>query len=287
MIIGRAARVQDEHFRFGRWVALSLLILIWAVDAQAAVVPAWPLDDSGIDWWAGKIGDQNFNFLTAPPVDYPGQDASFGRDKNRHDESDGQAGFCGAGDWRLPSREELRSIVDYGRTRPALDTQYFPDDFLGGGGNFWSFSSLANRAASAWYVYFYNGSDGYVSKGSAFRVRLVRGGQDLPVAKADQSIAFGSAPALTVGGTTTLTATGGASGNPVTFSSQTPAVCITGGTNGATIAGVAIGTCTIAADQAGSDRYNPAPQVHASFTVKTGICLECLPNRAGWRATLH
>jgi len=35
--------------------------------------------------------------------------------------------LCGAQDWRLPSRSELLSLVDYGQTvAPAIDTHYFP-----------------------------------------------------------------------------------------------------------------------------------------------------------------
>ena len=80
-----------------------------------------------------------------------------------------------------------------------------------------------------------------------------------------QVIAFGgladralTSPAFAV------TATGGASGNPVTFQSLTPAVC-TLSTNTVTL--VAFGTCSIAADQAGNANYNPAPQVTQSFVV--------------------
>jgi len=68
--------------------------------------------------------------------------------------------------------------------------------------------------------------------------------------------------------TGTLTATGGGSGNPVTFTSQTTGVCTTGGTNGSTIPGVTAGTCTIAANQAGNAAYNPAPQVVLSFAAE-------------------
>lgn len=93
--------------------------------------------------------------------------------------------------------------------------------------------------------------------------------------KANQTIIFGAAPTIVVGGIGTVSATGGASGNPVTFSSTTPAVCTTSGANGSTVAGVATGTCTIAANQAGNADYNPAPQVTQSFavTVITGFTL--------------
>jgi len=37
------------------------------------------------------------------------------------------ANFGGYSDWRLPTQEELRSIVDYGRYHPAIDTGYFPN----------------------------------------------------------------------------------------------------------------------------------------------------------------
>ena len=61
-----------------------------------------------------------------------------------------------------------------------------------------------------------------------------------------------------------MSATGGASGNPVTFSSLTTGVCTVSGN---TVTLVAAGTCTIAANQAGNASYNAAPQVTQSFTV--------------------
>jgi hypothetical protein len=73
---------------------------------------------------------------------------------------------------------------------------------------------------------------------------------------------FGDA-AFTVGATAS-------SGLPVTFTSISPAVCTTGGTNGATVTLVQAGTCTIAANQAGNATYGPAPQVTQGFSV-TGL----------------
>jgi len=82
-----------------------------------------------------------------------------------------------------------------------------------------------------------------------------------------QTISFGASPALVVGGTGKVSAIGGASGNPVKFTSQTTGVCTI---NGSTVTGVTVGTCTIAANQAGNANYNAAPQVTQSFNVSQG-----------------
>ncbi|MEZ5464677.1 MAG: FG-GAP-like repeat-containing protein [Lysobacteraceae bacterium] len=64
-----------------------------------------------------------------------------------------------------------------------------------------------------------------------------------------------------------VAATGGASGNPVTFASLTPVVCSTSGSDGSTITLNAIGTCTLRASQAGNAGYTAAADVDQSFTV--------------------
>ena len=68
---------------------------------------------------------------------------------------------------------------------------------------------------------------------------------------------------LSVGGTTTVSAMA-TSGLPVSFSSSTPTVC---SVTGDIVTGIAAGTCTIAANQAGSSSYNIAPQVTNSLTI--------------------
>jgi hypothetical protein len=83
-----------------------------------------------------------------------------------------------------------------------------------------------------------------------------------------QTITFGTTPTVAVGGSGVVSATGGLSGNPVTFTSTTPAYCTVSGANGSIITGVAEGTCTIAADQAGNGTtYNAATQTTQSITV--------------------
>ena len=80
---------------------------------------------------------------------------------------------------------------------------------------------------------------------------------------ASQSISFGAAPSVSVGGTGTLSATA-SSGLAVSFTSQTPSVCTV---SGATVTGIAAGSCTIAADQAGNTQYSAAPEETQTFTV--------------------
>ncbi|MEP7155823.1 MAG: choice-of-anchor Q domain-containing protein [Betaproteobacteria bacterium] len=91
--------------------------------------------------------------------------------------------------------------------------------------------------------------------------------QSFTIARADQQIVFGADPAIFAGSNGVITATGGASGNPVTFDSSTPAVCTSGGSNGATITGITSGNCTINANQDGDARYNAAPQATKTFAI--------------------
>jgi hypothetical protein len=86
------------------------------------------------------------------------------------------AGLCGASDWRLPSREELSSLVDSSVVvpGPTIDTGWFPNTVTSG---YWSASQYAANSGAAWYVQFVNGYVTATLKNGALYVRLVRGGQ--------------------------------------------------------------------------------------------------------------
>jgi hypothetical protein len=81
-----------------------------------------------------------------------------------------------------------------------------------------------------------------------------------------QSIVFTSnpGPALVGGVPYKVTAVGGGSGNPVTFSAPTPSVCTV---TGSSASFVGDGTCTIDANQAGNGAFTAAPTVTQSFSV--------------------
>ncbi|MBF8274701.1 MAG: protein of unknown function DUF1566 [Magnetococcales bacterium] len=91
------------------------------------------------------------------------------------------SGSCGltdgsvAGAWRLPNRKELQSLIDYGRTSPALPTGH---PFSGvQTGIYWSGSTYASGTSNAWYVYLDDGSVYGYGKTSGHYVWPVRGGQ--------------------------------------------------------------------------------------------------------------
>ncbi|MCZ4499722.1 MAG: hypothetical protein JWQ74_2275 [Marmoricola sp.] len=85
-----------------------------------------------------------------------------------------------------------------------------------------------------------------------------------------QTITYTGPTAGVVGIPGTLSATGGASGNPVTFSVATgsASVCEVSGTNNTTVTYKTAGTCVVRADQAGIDgTYAAAATVEATITV--------------------
>ncbi len=103
--------------------------------------------------------------------------------------------LCGFNNWRLPSKQELLSIVNYGKVNPAIDSTYFPNTSTGSkdtkngywsstpktyyddGKGCWLFCSGGHYVYDAWLVKFSNGADYNVTKFHSGYVRLVRSGQ--------------------------------------------------------------------------------------------------------------
>lgn len=90
--------------------------------------------------------------------------------------------------------------------------------------------------------------------------------QTITINQAAQTIVFNQPAPVALGVTTFMVAaTGGASGNPVTFTSSTTSIC-TVSSNG-TVTLLSIGSCTINADQAGNVNYLSAMPVSRTFAV--------------------
>ncbi len=83
-------------------------------------------------------------------------------------------GWCGYHDWYLPSKEQLRGIIDYSTYSPAIDTNYFPNTVHS---YYWSGTPSAANSNHSWIVYFSLGTSGRDSLRSwEASVRLVRDG---------------------------------------------------------------------------------------------------------------
>ena len=94
------------------------------------------------------------------------------------------------------------------------------------------------------------------------------GSVSIDVGKAPQSITFEALGNKVLGsGSVSISATGGISGETVSFSSSTASQC---SVSGQTVTLISEGTCTINADQVGNSNYLTAPQVSRSFSIYSG-----------------
>ncbi len=94
------------------------------------------------------------------------------------------------------------------------------------------------------------------------------------VGQGDQTIsAFSAAPlAGNIGSTSNLSATA-SSGLPITFASDTPAICTVAGN---VVTYIALGQCELTADQPGDANYTIAPQEHLNIDVIDALVLPAI-----------
>lgn len=90
------------------------------------------------------------------------------------------ANALGGDGWRLPTINELQTLVEYAVADPGptINTTIFPD--MSGAiseANFWSASAFAGGLGNAWDINFDNGADKNANKEDGSIVRLVRGRQ--------------------------------------------------------------------------------------------------------------
>ena len=94
--------------------------------------------------------------------------------------------------------------------------------------------------------------------------------QSIVIGKGAQAIAFSPPSSGAVGGGATLSATGGASGNPVTFAVDGTSTAGACSLAGAVLSYTGVGNCVIDANQAANADYNAAPQVQKTVIIGKG-----------------
>lgn len=92
-------------------------------------------------------------------------------DTKKYVEDVNGAYLCGSNAWRLPSRDELKTLRHLGIDAPAIEQDYFPHTPAA---NFWTATPRADGATYAWAVDFNNGGEIQLLKAQAYAVRLVR-----------------------------------------------------------------------------------------------------------------
>jgi hypothetical protein len=140
--------------------------------------------NTGLIWQKCSAGQTNDTPCNGIPSDYNWYQASGTFNASHNTSSQNVCGtlnssnFAGYQDWRLPSANELQTIVNYSIGNPAITVSYFPNTQAN---QYWSSSTDAYHPSYAWQVHF---GTGRVSRGaylgdgiSPNYVRCVRGSQ--------------------------------------------------------------------------------------------------------------
>ena len=165
----RFARAPASDSQIDSCVQDRVTGLMWEVKTADGGLRDWNnrytnFDNAAVEqFWTGS----DWIKPTQAQIDAPSNSAGFKDSVNAQ-------GLCGFKDWRLPTLDELQSILDTSRIiglSPTIDAHWFPNTQIAA---YWSASPNPDNSTSAWYVYFGKGGAFKTIRPYNYFVRLVR-----------------------------------------------------------------------------------------------------------------
>lgn len=168
-VSSKFSRVSASDSEIGSCVQDNVTGLMWEVKTADGGLRDWNkrysnFDNAAVEQFWTESGWIN---PTQAQIDAPSNSVGFKNSVNAQ-------GLCGFNDWRLPTIDELRSILDTSKTSgssPTIDARWFPNTQAAA---YWSTSPNTDNPSSAWYVYFGKGGVFKTIRPYTYYVRLVR-----------------------------------------------------------------------------------------------------------------
>lgn len=136
-------------------------------------------NNTGLMWQKCSMGQNNDSSCSGDAGIYNWYQASGTYDATYNSSSQNVCGSLNRGghtDWRLPTDQELQTIIDYAIPCPgsAIRTAYFPNTIAS---YYWSSTTRANGPYDAWSFHFCSKDNSVFAKSNTYYVRCVRGGE--------------------------------------------------------------------------------------------------------------
>ncbi len=142
-------------------------------------------NNTGLIWQKCSAGQNNDSSCSGSAATYNWYLATGTTDSNFNPSGTNICGalntstFGGHNDWRLPTEQELQTIVDYSipSPGPTIKAAYFPNTIASPSSAYWSSNTYTHSGSYAWRVFFNDSHVGYNYKTALHDVRCVSGGQ--------------------------------------------------------------------------------------------------------------